>query len=283
MACAAVVLLAMASSHAFALDPLQVVRNFCRADALGDRLDPHKHAALAALVSWPLDPAWDHISLIKGYQISTPRQEENAVTVDVTYTLAAEVRAGRVLHDERLEVHAFRLSPDESTGTLRILGPPPCPHVFDSLFDANDLAADLDPQNGRFMSNSAFVWAMLVDAGWTLPYLDTVDLARAPLFSRFEEAATGDLAFYYDGDDPYHVGFVTAPGVMVSATLNGGIRRTPLDTFAGEMRFMRFTGNRPHSEQTPTPTETDAGGAVQGTRPEAGATAAESPSPTVPD
>jgi hypothetical protein len=283
VAVAAVVLLAMASSNAFALDPLKLVRDFCRADALGDRLDPRKLAALSALVSWPLEPAWDRIFLIKGYQISTPRQEENDVAVDVTYTVAAEVRAGKVSHDERLEVRTFRMALDESTGTWRILGPPRGPHVFDSRFDADELAAGLDPQNGRFMSNSAFVWAMLIDAGWSVPYLNTLDLANAPQLSRVTEAATGDLAFYYDGEEPYHVGFVEAQDVIVSATLNGGIRRTPVDTFPGEVRFMRFGGGRPSSEETPTPAGTDAGVAAPDTGPEAAATAVERPTPAGPN
>lgn len=282
-AAAVALFLVLAGSSALALDPLKVVRDFCRSDALGDRLDPRTLPAVSALVSWPLEPAWDRIFLIKGYEISTPRQEEKAVTLEVTYTLTAQVRAGKVVHDERLEVRAFRLSSDDNGATWRILGPPPSPHVFDSRFDGDELAAALDPQSGGFMSNSGFVWAMLLDAGWTLPYMDTLDIAKTPLLSGVSVPASGDLVFYHDGDDAYHVGFVEAQDLIVSATLNGGIRRTPVDAFAGEVRFMRFTGNRPSSEETPAAAATGTSVDAEDASPKVAATPDEPPAPADPN
>ena len=61
----------------------------------------------------------------------------------------------------------------------------------------------------------------------------------APDFSTERTAEIGDLALYYDGDRPYHVGVVESDETVVSATLNGGIRRTPFGAFAGEIRYRR--------------------------------------------
>jgi len=263
----AVFLVFTASGAARALDPLKVVREFCRADGLGNRLSPGTLRTLGGLVAWDFEPAWDHVFLITGYEISTPRQEEGTLSLEVIYTVSAEVRAGRVRRGERLQVRTFRLRSDDSGRMWRILGPPPAPHVFVSELDAERLADSLDPQAGVFLSNSGLVWKALTEAGWSLPYMDTSDLAATSVLSAVQEPAEGDLAFYYDGDEPYHVAVVEGDGAVVSATLNGGIRRTPLDAFAGEVRFMRRGESTPSSEETPSPenSSTEGSGAEEAT------------------
>jgi hypothetical protein len=247
---AALLLVITAASSAFAVDPLKVVRDFCRSDGLGHRLEPQTLRTVAPLVDWKLEPAWDRLLLTSGYEMATPRHEGEIVSLDVTYTVVAEIRPGKVRRGEWLEVHTFRLLPVGNGKDWRISGPPPIPHVFASGFDAEALAGALDPQDGGFPSNSAFVWKTLQEAGRTLPYLDTLDLARASLFATVEEPAPGDVAFYYDGEDAYHVGVVEAQDVVVSATMNGGVRRAPLDAFAGEVRFLRAVRDEPTKEKT---------------------------------
>ena len=59
----------------------------------------------------------------------------------------------------------------------------------------------------------------------------------APEFTTERTAEVGDLVLYFDGEQPYHVGVVESDDTVVSATLNGGIRRTPFGAFAGEIKL----------------------------------------------
>lgn len=246
---------------AFAGDPLATVRAFCRADGTGARLHSATWSGVARLVGWSLEPAWDRIFVINGYEIGSSKwAAEGRTGVDVTYTLAAEIRSGRVTRKEELATHRYELALDPA-GAWRIQGPPPPPHVFGSELDPELVAEALHPESGIFQSSSTFVWKMLHGGGWTIPYLDTTDLSRASVLRATEQPRPGDLVFYLLGEEPYHVGWMADDGLVLSASLNAGVRRAPIDAYAGEMRFMRVVGNSdvpadeeraPGAQQLPT-------------------------------
>ena len=81
------------------------------------------------------------------------------------------------------------------------------------------------PDDSTYESDSAFVWHLLRDAGFEIPYADTADLPTAFGLRAERTAKVGDLVLYYDGA-PYHVAIVESDDGVVSATLNGGLRRT---------------------------------------------------------
>ncbi len=214
------------------------MRAFCQADGRGERVDPLRWPGVAPLVTWPLEPAWDHVYLIRGFELGTPQHRDGGVEVAVQYTITAEVRSSGVKEEVRVETRVFRLVRDDDR-VWRIHAPPPPPYVFATAADADALAALFDPQAPAYLSNSAFVWRLLRDAGWAIPYADTATLATASGFAPERTAQVGDVVLYYDGDQPYHVGIVESDDTVVSATLNGGIRRTPFGAFAGEIRYLR--------------------------------------------
>lgn len=248
---AALLTVALASGAA-AVDPLNTVRAFCQADGRGDRIDPRRWAAVADLVAWPLEPAWDHLYLIRGFELGTPQLREGGLDVAVQYTITAEVRSSVVTKEERVETRLLQLVRDDD-GQWRIRAPAPPPFVFATEADEDALAALLAPEGSPYLSDSAFVWRMLRSAGWTMPYADTTALATAPDFTSERSAEVGDLAVYYDGDQPYHVAIVESEESIVSSTLNGGIRRTPFGAFAGEIRYRRPVAS---VVATPTPPPT---------------------------
>ena len=219
-------------------DPLNTVRAFCQADGRGARIAPRSWPDIADLVTWPLEPAWDHVHLIRGFELSTPEVVDGGVDVVVQYTITADVEANIVERDERVESRTYRLVRGDD-GVWRIRAPAPPPYIFESDADPDALAALLDPASPSYLSNSAFAWHMLRDAGWAVAYADTTDLGGATDFTVERSAEVGDLALYYAGDQPYHVGIVESEDSVVSATLNGGIRRAPFGTFAGEIRYLR--------------------------------------------
>ena len=242
------------ASPGLAADPLNTVRTFCRADGNGDRLHPRTWPSVASLVAWRLEPAWDRVRLIRGYEVKTPRRTEYGVAIEVTYTVGADVRSGTVHKGERLETRTYRLRQDGPGAAWRIRGPAPVPYVFASQVDAEAMAALLEPTNSAYVSASALVWRLLRDAGRDLPYADTEALASAPGFVPVETAQPGDVVLYYDGSEPYHAGLVEAGLVeaglveaglgesrdqVVSATLNAGVQRAPFAAFAGEVRYRR--------------------------------------------
>jgi hypothetical protein len=230
--------LACAATPARADDPLNTVRAFCQADGRGSRLDPRSWPSVADLVSWPLEPAWDRLYLIHGFQLGTPEWVDGGLEVVVQYSITAEITANVVERSDRVEPRTYRLVRGDD-GAWRVRAPAPPPYVFETDADADALAALLEPGGSSYLSNSAFAWRMLRDAGWTVPYVGTAGLANAAEFTVERTAEVGDLALYFDGEQPYHVGIVESEDTIVSATLNGGIRRTPFGAFAGEIRYRR--------------------------------------------
>jgi hypothetical protein len=233
-----ILLCALLTPSAYAADPLATVREFCREDGNGARLQASSRAKIADLVEWQLEPAWDHVRLIAGYELGTPRTVDGRIDVDVRYTVTAEVCASGVTRERRVETRSYSLAPD-GAGGWRIKPPAPPPYVFESQADADALRTLLDPEQSEYVSAPAFVWQLLRSAGWELPYADVAGLASAAQFTAARTPEVGDLAFYYDGARPYHVGLVESEETLVSATLNGGIRRTPFAAFAGEIRYRR--------------------------------------------
>jgi hypothetical protein len=233
-------------------DPLNTVRAFCAADGRGDRLDPRRWSKIAPLVAWRLEPAWDRVMLVQGYQVGTPIRSGDEVTVAVDYTVLAEVGPGTVGERTRVERRTFRLGHDEGDDRWRILPPPPPPYVFRSDADAEAMSKLLDVDTARYVSASELVWRLANGAGWDLPHTATAALADSPYLYRVENRRAGDLVFYFDGDLPYHVGMLEKEDEVVSATLNAGIRRTPIDAFAGAVQYRRLL-TRPRETPTAEP------------------------------
>jgi hypothetical protein len=222
---------------ALGADPLNTMRAFCRADGFGDRLQPSSWINVAPLVSWRIEPAWDQLRLIRGYEMGTPKLREDGVEVEVSYTVSGELRAGSVSREIRLESRTYRLVTEDDGENWRIVGPPPVPYLFESQADVEELSTLLKPEDGSYVSNSAFVWHLLRHRHPDLPYRDTASLANAIYLVGTEEPKAGDLALFYDGDVPFHVGVVEADGVIVSATMNAGVWRGPVSRMPGEVRY----------------------------------------------
>lgn len=247
--CSALFAMLAATLPAHAADPLKTMRAFCQADGRGVRVDPMNWGAVADLVSWSLEPAWDHVYLIRGFELGTPEWRGSNLEITVQYTVTAEVRSSVVTREVRVDTRIYRLDRGDD-GVWRIRAPAPPPYLFESDADADALATLLDPNDPDYVSNSAFVWRLLRDAGWTIAYADTAALATSSSYTTERTAELGDLALYYDGDLPYHVGIVESEDRIVSATLNGGVRRTPFGAFAGEIRYRRPIAT---VRATPTP------------------------------
>lgn len=245
-------LVLLVASGALAASPLDTLRDFCRLDGGGARVQPRTWPQVARLVDWPLEPAWDRIVVISGYQLGTAREEDGVTSIPVTYSLVAEVRPGKVALSASLETYTYRLIFDPRLGSWRILGPPPAPHLFETEVDRTAMAAALDPGNGRFISNSAFVWDVLRERGWRQPYADTTALAELPELKPEDEPRGGDLAIFFDHRTPFHVGVRDEDGTIVSATLNGGVQRTEPGIFSTEVRYFR-----PSPDATPVTPGTD--------------------------
>ena len=250
LALAALVAMSSLAAPAAGGDPLDVLRAFCQADGNGARLRASTWPAVAPLVAWGLEPAWDQLYLIHGYEIGTPSSHEGVITVDVQYNLAQSIRSRGAKVESRIETRRYRLEPDGQRG-WRLRGPPPPPYIFASQADPDALVALLSPDDSTYQSNSSFVWHLLRDAGFELPYVDTIDLPTAYGLRLERTANIGDLALYYSGGVPYHVAMVESDDGIVSATLNAGLRRSPFGAFAGEIRYLR-----PVSDADLPPTQT---------------------------
>lgn len=227
-----------APAPARAVDPLKTMRAFCQADGNGARIDPYSWSSVADLVTWGLEPAWDHLYLIRGFELGTPEWRDGSLAVDVQYTITGEVRSSVVTNAVRVETRTYRLERGDD-GKWRIRAPAPPPYLFESEVDPDALATLFDPNDPNYLSASAFVWRMLRDSGWTMPYADTAGLGTSTDFTSERSAEIGDLALYYDGEQSYQVGIVDSEDTIVCSTLNGGIRRVPFAAFAGEIRYRR--------------------------------------------
>jgi hypothetical protein len=243
---------ALAAAPVMATDPLTTMREFCRADGLGDRLRPHAWASLAPLVTWQLEPAWDHVILIRGYEIRTPRRAGNAVEIEVVYTVSGEVLAGQNVTWSGLRSHTYVLDLDPETDTWHVRGPPPAPHVFESKVDREAMAKLLDPKNFEYMSASLLVWQTLRESDSKTPFANVAQLSSAPHLEAARTAQPGDVALYYDGDVCYHAGIVESDREITSATLNAGVLVTPFAAFAGEIRYRRL---KSAPAELPTPND----------------------------
>jgi hypothetical protein len=249
------VLLFAPAIHAADPGPQNVVRDFCRLDANGARLASHGWREIAPLVGWPFDPAWDQIQFITGYQIGSTRPlEEGRLAIDVEYGVVGEASAlgfEPVSHRERV---TFILdTPDEIH--WRIISPMVPPHVFGARFMADEIVATLKDGHGSFVPNSLFVQRLMRAGGWDVKYEPTVDLLSHGIYGPTESPDTGDLVVYTQNGVAYHVGVVEAENTIVSATLNGGIVRTTVNAFLGDVHYLHLfaTGRLPTATPASTP------------------------------
>ena len=244
--------------------PRVVVRRFCQADGLGQRVQVAGWAAIAPLVRWLLEPAWDHVVLIDSYQVGSPHAvEDGSVAIEVHYAVIGDVSALGLDTAVHLETVEFRV--DGTSGTWRVLGPPPPPHIFASRVDVDAMRESLQFGGPNFLPNTICIQQVLQSAGRNVAYVPTVDLLFSGTYRAVDKPKVGDLAVYLRDGAPYHVGVFEADDRIVSSTLNAGIVRTTPDAFPGEVKYLRLAEPEPEIEAMLTPTPT---------------VAAESPKPT---
>jgi hypothetical protein len=254
---ACVVAGAVAPVTAVESGPRVVVREFCQADGFGQRVQIAGWAAIAPLVTWPLEPAWDHVVLIDGYQVDSPHPvEDGGVAIEVRYTVLGEVSALGLDTAVHVEAVEFRLN--VVNGGWRVLGPPLPPHIFAYRVDTNAVRHSLQFGELNFLPNSLFIWQMLQSAGWNVAFVPTIDLLNGQTYRAVDKPKVGDLAVYLRDGVPYHVGLFEAEDRVVSSTLNTGIVRTTPDAFPGEMKYLRPVEPEPALETRPIPTQTGA-------------------------
>lgn len=216
---------------------------------------------MAPLVTWELEPAWDHAYLIAGYQLHPPRFVTDHVEIDVEYTLTGVITAGGAQEAESIERVTFVLVGDDESG-WRIAAPPPPLHLFSSAVDVAALQATLTPHSPSYLSASVFVWRMFNEAGWPMPYRPLKALRDPEVFSAVAEPKPGDLALFLAENVPYHAGIVTADGEIVSATVNAGLMRTTTEAFSGTVLFLRLRESARSAAVAPTARVAEEGGAV---------------------
>jgi hypothetical protein len=240
--------------------PQGVVRQFCQADGLGKRVSVAGWDELAPLVAWPFEPAWDHVVLIGGYEVGSPRSIENGgVWVDVRYAVIGQISALGLDAAVHIETTALRL--DAADGRWRITGPPPPPHIFSHRVDVESTRHSLEVGGVNFLPNTIFVWRMFQSAGWDIPFVPTTDLLSGVPYRAVNVPKVGDVVVYLRDGVPYHVGLLEARDQVVSSTLNAGIVRATTDAFAGEVKYLRLVQPEPRLEPTPVPSLSPAGAA----------------------
>jgi hypothetical protein len=230
--------------------PQNVVRQFCRLDANGARLVAGRWREVASLVAWPLDPAWDHVVFITGYQIGTTRAlDDGQLAVDVDYGVVGEATAfgfEAASHTDRV---TFVLdTPDEVH--WRIISPMVAPRVFASLAPSDEIVATLKNSRGAFVSSSLFINQLMHAAGWNVPYERAADLLSGKNYAATDDPQPGDVVVYVQDGVAYHAGILGQQRRVVSSTLNGGIVRTTLNVFLGEVHYLRLI--EPQALPTPT-------------------------------
>jgi hypothetical protein len=249
--------------------PQAVVRRFCQADGFGQRVQITGWAAIAPLVTWSLEPAWDRVVLIGSYQVDSPRVVgDGGVAVEVRYSVIGEVSAfglDTAVHQEAVE---FRM--DTAAGSWRILGPPLPPHIFANQVDTDAVRRSLHFGGANFLPDSLFIWQRLHSAGWNAAFVPTIDLLNGQAYRAIDKPEVNDLAVYLRDGVPYHVGILEADDRIASSTLNAGIVRTTPDAFPGDITYLRMVEPEPGVEAMPAPTP-----------PVATESAQPSPAPTV--
>jgi hypothetical protein len=241
--------------------PQNVVREFCQLDAMGARLTSSGWRGIAPLIAPPFDPAWDQILFITGYHIASTRAlDEGRLAVEVEYGVVGEASAlgfEAVSYRDRV---TFVL---ETTDEIqwRIISPMVPPHIFGARIAADEIVAVLKNERGSFVSNSLFVQRLMRAGGWDVGYERTADLLSHASYGPTDDPRTGDLVVYTQDGTAYHVGVLEGEGRLVSATLNGGVVRTTLNAFLGEVVYLRLlaTQRLPTAAAEPTPTPGDGG------------------------
>jgi hypothetical protein len=245
------------SSTAAAVEagPQTVVRQFCQLDGMGRRVSIPGWTDVAPLVSWSFEPAWDHVVLISGYSVGAPRPgDEGTVTVDVSYNTVDQVSALGIETLVRVETEHFEVRAVADSG-WRISGPPLPPHIFTDPVDVESMRRSLEQGGLNFLPNTLFVWRMFHTAGWNVPFQRTIDLLGSSAYRAVARPAVGDVVVYLRNGAPYHVGLLETEHQVVSSTLNGGIVRTPIQAFAGEVKYLRLVQPDPlPTPEPPTPT-----------------------------
>ena len=231
---------ACGTAMAAELGPQSVVREFCRADALGERGSSWGWTDVAPLVTWELEPAWDQITLVSTYTVEPPRPDgEGTLAVDVRYAVVGQVSALGLDTNVYVETVTFRVQAPDGVG-WRIIGPMPAPHIFANRVDVGEMRRSLQQGATNFVPDGLFVWHMLRSAGWNVPFEGTGDLLNGAAYRPVERPAVGDLVVYLRDGTPYHVGLWEAENQVVSSTLNAGIMRAALEAFPGEVRYLRL-------------------------------------------
>lgn len=246
----------VATGDAAGRGPQTVVREFCQADGLGQRVSIQGWAEIAPLVAWAYEPAWDHVLLITGYQVGSPRTTpDSMVVVDVDYTVVGKMRALDGDTDVRVERVSFPLQTAEGM-SWRIAGPPPPPHLFVNRVDVDQVRQSLQTGAVNFLPNSLFLWQMFQGADWPIEFQPVETLLSGPGFRAVTEPKTGDVIVYLRDGVPYHAGILAADQQVVSSTLNAGIVRTRRDAFPGEVKYVRLVEPAPiPAIARPTPEE----------------------------
>lgn len=230
--------------------PRVVVRRFCQADGLGQRVQIAGWAAIAPLVTWTLEPAWDHVVLIDGYQVGVPDSaEDGGLAIEVRYAVLGDVSALGLDTAVHLETVEFRV--EAADGAWRILGPPPPPHIFASLVDVDAMRESLQVGGRNFLPNTVFIQQVLRSSGWNAAFVPTAELLQGDTYRVVDKPEVNDLAAYLRDGVPYHVGVFEANDRIISSTLNAGVVRTAPDAFPGEMKVLRLAHAEPAVEMTP--------------------------------
>lgn len=253
MLLAGLVLGGVSPADAVEFGPQGIVRQFCRADGLGKRVSVAGWDEIAPLVAWSYEPAWDHVALITGYEVGSPRVvAPNVIGVEVNYAVIGQLSALGFDAAVHLETVTFRL--DDKAGRWRIIGPPPAPHIFNSRADVESMRRSLEVGGLNFMPNTLFIWHMFRSAGWNVPLVATPDLQSGGAYRSVKQPKVGDVVVYLRDSVPYHAALLEADDQVVSSTLNFGVVRTATEAFAGEVKYLRLVQPEPEAEPPPLPT-----------------------------